>query len=210
MKLVRQLLLLCGILSSLLYIGADIISGANWKGYSYTSQTISELMAISAPSRPVSIPLFIIYDMLVIAFGIGILMLVAQKRLYFTGGLIVGIGISGLVTTLFFPMHMRGYDPIYTDTMHVILTGVTTVLIMLAMGFGATINGKGFRCYTVLTMLALLCFGTLSALDGPKIAAQQPTPWLGVTERITIGVYLVWMAVLAIKLVSKDKFAMAH
>lgn len=196
----RQLLFLCGILSSVLYICADIISATSWEGYNAASQAISELMAIDAPSRPAAVPLFMIYDMLVIAFGTGILILTAQKRLRFAGALIIGIGLTGMVTTLFFPMHLRGEEQTITDTMHIILTGVTTILIILAMGFSARVNGKGFMRYTIITMLVLLAFGTLAGMDGPKLAAQQPTPWLGITERITIGVYLIWMAMLSIKL----------
>jgi len=199
----RQVLLLCGIFSSLVYFSADLISGASWEGYSYTSQAISELMAVNAPSRPVAVPLFIIYDVLVIAFGIGLLLFTVQKRLHFASGMIIGVGITGLITTLFFPMHLRGEERTFTDTMHIILTGVTTLLIVLAMGSSAAAKGKGFRWYTILTVLVLLIFGAIAGMDGPKIATHQPTPWLGLTERITIGAYLTWMAVLSIILSKK-------
>ena len=35
-------------------------------------------------------------------------------------------------------------------------------------------------------------------LDGSRIAANLPTPWVGVWERISIGAFLLWVAVLAI------------
>ena len=41
MRPMKQVLLLCGILSSLVYIGADIISGATWEGYSFTTERIT-------------------------------------------------------------------------------------------------------------------------------------------------------------------------
>jgi len=195
----RRLLLLCGLLSSMVYLSADIISGASWEGYSYTSQAISELMAIDAASRPVAVPFFIIYDMLVIVFGSGLLALTMEKRLRLSGGLIIGVGITGLVTTIFFPMHLRGEVPTISDTMHIIFTGLTTVLIMLAIGFAAAAYGKGFRYYSILTLIIMLAFGALAGLDGARIAANQPTPWLGITERITIGAYLLWVAVLSYK-----------
>jgi len=44
--MVRKLLLICGILSSLLYVGTDILAAMLYEGYSYTSQSISELGAI--------------------------------------------------------------------------------------------------------------------------------------------------------------------
>ena len=47
----RRALLLCGVLSPLLYAAADVLAGLRWDGYSFRDQTISELGAIGAPSR---------------------------------------------------------------------------------------------------------------------------------------------------------------
>ena len=195
-----RLLLLCGMLSSMVYLGADIISGASWEGYSYSSQAISELMAAGAASRFVAVPFFIIYDMLVIVFGSSLFALPAQKNLRLAGGLIIGVGVTGLITTTCFPMHLRSEDPTFSDTMHIILTGLTTVLVMLAVSTAATAFGKGFKYYSIFTIIIMLVFGALAGLDVPKIAAGQPTPWLGITERITIGAYLLWIAVLSAKM----------
>ncbi|HEY1164950.1 MAG TPA: DUF998 domain-containing protein [Chitinophaga sp.] len=196
----RRLLFLCGILSSLVFISADLLSAAAWKGYSYSSQVISELMAIHAVSRPVAIPLFVIYDMLVITFGSSLLIFPFEKRLRLTGGLIIGAGITSLITTLFFPMHLRTEAATISDTMHIIFTGVTTLLMLLAIVSAAAVYGKRFRYYSICTVVILLVFGALAGLDVPKIADGQPTPWLGLTERVTIGAYVLWMAVLSVKL----------
>lgn len=196
----RQLLVLCGLLSSLLYAGADIISAFSWEGYSFKSQAISELMAVNAPSRPVAAPLFLAYDLLVAAFGAGIVTYSIQKRLRTVGGLILGIAATGLITTIFFPMHLRGEEKTVSDTMHIVLTAVTTALITLAMASGAGIDGRRFRWFSILTLVIMLVFGALAGMDGKKLAEGQATPWLGVTERVTIGVYLLWMAVLSVLL----------
>jgi len=47
----RKALLICGILSSPLYIGTEILAGMLWKGYSFTDQAVSELSAMDAPTR---------------------------------------------------------------------------------------------------------------------------------------------------------------
>jgi len=107
--LVRKVLLVCGISSSLLYVATNILRALYWEGYSYTSQSVSELFAVNAPSRPLVVPLYITYDVLVIAFGMGVWGSASRKRaLRFTGGLLVGIGVIGLVATSIFPMHLRG------------------------------------------------------------------------------------------------------
>ena len=47
----RKILLLCGILSSMLYVAMTVFAAAEWPGYSSAAQTISELSAIGAPTR---------------------------------------------------------------------------------------------------------------------------------------------------------------
>jgi hypothetical membrane protein len=71
-RMARNLLLICGILSSLLYVGTDILAGMLWEGYSFTHQAVSELSAIGAPTRPLVVPLYFVYDVLMIAFGLGV------------------------------------------------------------------------------------------------------------------------------------------
>lgn len=198
LKIVRKALLICGILSSLLYVGTDILAAMQWEGYSYTSQAVSELQAIGAPTRSLVVLLFTIYGVLVIAFGLGILLTDSRKRARFTGILLIGYGIVGQVVLLFFPMHLRGAEGTISDIMHATLTGVTVLFILLYIGFGATLHGKRFRLYSIGTILILILFGVLAGLDGPRVAAQLPTPWLGITERINIFASMLWVLVLAI------------
>ena len=56
---IRRLLLICGILASLLWIGTDIVAGVLWEGYSFVDQAVSELSAIGAPTRPLVVPLLL-------------------------------------------------------------------------------------------------------------------------------------------------------
>jgi hypothetical membrane protein len=207
-KFVRRLLLICGILASLIYVGSDILAALQWEGYSYTAQAVSELRAIGAPTRPLLIPILVIYAVLEIAFGLG----VAAERKYalrITGVLLIGLGVVDLIAPLF-PMQLRGdilqTGRTMTDMMHIIITGVTVILLFLIMGFGAAANGRWFRLYSYTTILVLLVCGVWSSLDIPRIEANLPTPWLGVRERINIYGYMLWMAMLGIVLLrTKNK-----
>jgi hypothetical protein len=196
----RKVLFVCGILASLLYVGTDILAAMRYEGYSYTDRAVSELFAIGAPTRPLVVPLFLTHGVLQLAFGLGAWMSAGRKRsLRVTAGLLVGIGLVDLVA-FFFPMHLRGAEGTLTDTMHIILASVTVLSTLLAVGFGATANGKWFRLYSLGTIVALVAGGALAWLDAARVAANLPTPWLGVTERINIYGYMLWMAVLAITL----------
>jgi hypothetical protein len=87
-----------------------------------------------------------------------------------------------------------------SDTLHIVLASVTVMLMMLAMTVAATVFGKWFRRYSIASLVILLAFGALTFRDSPGIAANQPTPWIGVWERISIGVFLLWVVVLAVSL----------
>ena len=84
-----------------------------------------------------------------------------------------------------------------SDTLHIVLGGVTVVLMLLAMAFGAAAFGKRFRLYSLASLAVLAVFGALTFLDAPRVGANLPTPWIGVWERIDIGVFLLWVIVLA-------------
>jgi hypothetical protein len=200
----RKVLLGCGIVSSLLYVAANVAGPRRWRGYSLSSQTVSELSAIGAPSRPIVIPLLTAHGALVIPFGLGVWESAGRKRgLRATGVLLVGLGASDLPAPLF-PMHRREElargEGSRTDTMHIIVTSVNSLMILLAIGFGSTAFGKRFRLYSIGTILVLVVTGGLTGTQAPRVEANLPTPWAGVTERISIGGYLLWQVVLAVAL----------
>jgi hypothetical protein len=91
--------------------------------------------------------------------------------------------------------------------MHIALGVATEVLYLFALGFAASALGKKFRFYSVATFMVLFIFGALTFLDAPGVAANQPTPLIGVWERINIGVFLLWVIVLAIILLRRGKNA---
>jgi len=67
--MVRKVLIICGIVSSLLYVAMNIVGAMQFEGYDSASQAVSELFAIGAPSRPLWVLLGIVYQILVIAFA---------------------------------------------------------------------------------------------------------------------------------------------
>lgn len=204
-RVIRDILLVCGILSSLLYVGADIFAAMNWPSYGYTSQSISELFAIGSPTRKMFA--LIPYNPLVMAFGIGVWWSAGHKRaLRTTGILLVAYAIVSQAG-YFFPMHLRGATGSLTDTMHILLTMMIVVLTLLFIGFGATALGKGFRLYSIGTIVTLLVFGALAGRQGPRIAANLPTPWLGVTERVNVYSAMLWVIVLSVVLLREEQRA---
>jgi len=204
-----KILLICGILSTVLYIGADIIAAISYEGYSYTSQAISELSAIGAPSRSFLGLTGVVYLFLVTAFGTGVWLIAGQRRiLRIVAILLIVYGLVGLLWP-FAPMQQR--EALETeggtikDTMHLILGAVDMLLFLFMIGFGAALFGWRFRIYSIATIIIFLVFGTIMSFDVPRVAENDPTPWLGVTERITVFSPMIWIIVLTILLLRSEK-----
>lgn len=203
--MVRKVLLACGIVSSLVYLSIDLAALLRYPGYDVFSQTISELSAIGAPSRSLVVALGAAYDVLLIAFGVGIWLSAGGKRaLRVVGTLLIAAAVYG---SFWPPMHPRGTAVTLTDTLHIVWTVGWLLLTMVAMGFAGVALGKRFLYYTIATIVIVLLFGALTGLQGPRIPAQLPTPWAGITERINIGAFLIWIVVLALELWPRKTFA---
>jgi hypothetical protein len=208
MKLTKKytkVLLLCGILSSLLYIGTDILASWLFEGYSITSQQISELSAIGAPTRQLWIAMSFIWAPLVIAFGIGVLQISSPKRsIRITGILLAIYGVIGLLWN-FAPMHQRGTVELAVDIMHIIFASVQVLLIILFIILGSGAKGTGFRVYSILTILALIVFGAWTSTKVSAIAEGQSTPWMGIVERVNVYLSMLWVLVFAVILLRSEK-----
>jgi Protein of unknown function (DUF998) len=195
-------LLVCGIAASLLY-GA-VIWVIRYNGYSPISQTVSELSAWGVSTRPLWMVLGTLYDALMIAFALGVWASARGKRgLRIVGGLLIAYGLLGSLWP-FASMHRRevlaaGGETL-ADTAHLVLTMVTVALMFAAMAFGAAAFGLWFRFYSIATIVILLAFGGLTTSNAARVAANLPTPWVGLWERINICVFLLWVVVLAIVL----------
>jgi hypothetical protein len=196
------------VLSSLVYVAANVAGALVWEGYSSTSQTVSELFAVDAPSRPLVVAILFAYNPLVIAFGWSVWSAAGPERrpLRVAGASLMGVGVIGFAGP-FVPVHLRGVEPTITDTLHVVTTIAIVICTMVAIGFGSRAFGRWFRAYSLATLVTLIVFGAWAALDGARLAANLPTPWLGVTERVNIGAYLIWVAVLAVRLLRDEAAA---
>src|SRR3712207_69589 len=108
----RKLLLGCGIVSSVLYVAADVIATRRYAGYSYADYTISELLAVGAPTRPLMVALVgIPYNLLVAALAVGIWTSPGRTRAArLTAALLAGYAAAGMVGGVVFPTVPRGTE----------------------------------------------------------------------------------------------------
>ena len=201
--MLRKNLLISGIIATLWYIAINIIVPIQYSGYNISSQTVSELSAIGAPTRWLWFVLCLFYSILFIAFGWGIWLSANQNRkLKFVAVVVLFDAIIGFFWP---PMHQReviaaGGGTI-SDTLHIVWTFIHLVLIMLMIGFGAASFGKYFRIFSIAIVLIFIVFGILTTIESKGIQANLPTPHIGIWERINIVAHMIWIVVFARKLI---------
>jgi hypothetical protein len=160
------------------------------------NQTISQLEAIGAPTKPFVDTVDTVVGALVIAFGIGVWASAGRKRsLRITGMLVTLYGVLGFVEGPFSAMHLVG--GVAANIVHLLVTVVNVLLITVFIGFGAAAHGKGFRLYSIATILIFLVFGALAGMQGVG-TAQLSVPWMGVEERLSFYSWLLWILVFAV------------
>ncbi|MCK9518983.1 MAG: DUF998 domain-containing protein [Dehalococcoidia bacterium] len=198
------LLVLSGIIMFALYIALDVTASLAYDGYNYKDQTISELSAIGAPTRAYWLALSPVYQILAFAFAVGVLRVAGERRpVRVAGWLLLALAVVGLLWWIA-PMHRREVlaadDGTWQDVMHLVVGGVTSLLYFVLIGVGAFAFGRWFRLYSFATIVALLVFGTLMSFETGGVGENEPTPWLGIYERIAVEGSMLWQAVFAVVL----------
>ena len=101
--MVRKVLLVGGVLSSLLYvIGIDVIAALRYPDYHhYADQMVSELFAVGAPTRTLMVWLLIPYNFLVFVLAMGVWASAGGKRAarFTAAALVWGVATCGLATS---------------------------------------------------------------------------------------------------------------
>jgi hypothetical membrane protein len=193
-------LILCGLLSTLLYVIVDLVGALNYPGYDYAAQAISEMSAVGAPTADLLAPIYRIWSLLFLAFAAGLWRHGRTRQpLRWTAGFLIAVAIVGVGFALF-PMNPRSAEPTFSDTMHLLVAGITMLLLTGAILAGATALGPAFRRYSMATVAMMLLFFGLSMRDVPNLGTDLPTPYLGLNERISMAAWLLWIAVLSVRL----------
>lgn len=208
MGMLRKIVLACGLLSSVLYVAMNVFVASQWPGYSSVSQVVSELSAIDSPTRALWLPLGYAWGALFLAFAWGVWRWADRRPLRIAGAVLMAYALFGFFWP---PMHLRSVlaagGGTLTDTLHIVWTAVSGVLLVLAMSCAATAFGIRFRVYTIASIVLILAFGWVTGTYASALQANLPTPWVGVWERLLIGLQMLWIAVLSTLLLRRPSTA---
>lgn len=194
----RTLFLGCGVVSSVLYVATGVIASLRYPDYRYADQQISELLAKGAPSRPFMVATNLVpYGLLMSAFAAGVWSAAGRTR----SGRIAAAGLTGF--TVFgtlgggvLEMDRRevlasGEDQL-RSTLHLPMTAAMAFCLFVSMGFAPGLLGK--------PLFTMLVFGLWVSTQAGQLQANEPTPWMGLKERVSSYTMMVWIALLAIGL----------
>jgi hypothetical protein len=200
----KKSLLLAAVAAVVVYAIGDLLSGLLYDGYSFRDQAISELSAFGSPVRPLMVTVILIHNVLLLAFGIGLLRVARRRSVWWIGALsVAAFMIVGIPTHTFWAMSSRGMATGFNDTMHIILSGVFSLLVVAMMILSAVAYPGWFRLYALATMVVVVGFGMASSLAMGGLE-QNDTPWAGGFERINAYAYFAWLVVLAIMVIRHE------
>jgi Protein of unknown function (DUF998) len=198
----KKFLLLCGAISPLIYIGMTILGAALIPGYSHIKDTVSELMSPGAPNKTLMDILMASSSVFMSLFGIGVLYFVrgsgqASKLGLTSAILLIALGILQIVVVAFFPQDPMGQELTFPGKMHIGLVGVQalmSILIPLFLGLWLRKSGlmPGLGTYSIISAALTVAMGIAIMPLGNAI--------LGLTERLTILIYDLWLIVMAMKM----------
>ena len=184
----------CGIVGVAVYVFAVVLGGLLDPAYSQAKQTISELTGAGAPHRELLAPLFILYNVLIAAFGYLLHRAIPRDRLIAGATLLLGLsGIAGILLVTLLPTDLRGATPTMAGTLHIVVAGLASLLtvgvtFVLGVAFGRVGLLRPLSFGTLLAGIAILASGPVTA-----VAVATNDPVQGVFERITIGLFLLWV-----------------
>lgn len=198
----EQVLLAAGIAAVLVYVLTVVTGAAIRPGYSHYGNAISELVGAGAPSRgPLNVAFFL-YNLLIIAFAIGLATAFGDgpSGARLAGWLMAATGVFGIAMT-WFPMDPIGAPATRPGIGHLVLAGMLSLgtlgaMLAFALGVGEIDHWPNLALYTYITFGVILVTGGLAAMS-----AAQRWQSMGLWERLTIGAGMQWIAVVAFTLI---------
>lgn len=194
-------LALCGILGPIIYILALVIGNILDPSYSQIGKTVSELIEQGAPNRDLLNSIFIVYNILLIPFALG--MYYNLKKGWARNVIFIALiinGVLGVAWTLFFPLDVGGKSISMTGQLHLIV-GALVVPLIFALELSFWRSARKDSCWQGYGKFSLVIFA-ITLVFGFTTVAFVNSDYRGLLERITTGSFLFWVDVLALRLYS--------
>jgi hypothetical protein len=201
--MIDRLLYVCGMLIPFTYLTLYLVGGALRPGYNHISDSVSELLSPGAPNKPLLTAIQMIYALLHVLSGIGVLRFVSASErgtsmAYIGAWMIIGVGVATIGTAVF-PQDAAGTPATTPGQIHKILVFAALLpfsflsTLLIGIWFRQVGISQGFATYSLISVGAIV-------LVGGAGAAMVETPYAGLGERISALVIHQWLFFLALKL----------
>ena len=205
----QRLLSLGGLIAPVLFVLMTLLGGALRDGYSHISDTVSELFSPGSPNKLLLDSLHTIYALLLVFFGIGLMQrILRSKKSRAIGrlgaGIFIGVGLLSVAIATVFPQDAWGSRPTFAGEMHILLTGVIGCLSLLSI----SLIGLWFFCSEVSPAFGIYSLITvgLALLSAIYFYMSIGSPIMGLAERISALIGLLWIFILARWMFSRAGF----
>ncbi len=195
----QRLLAICGITGPILYAIVVIILGFLEPGYSHAAQSMSELGAVGARYATImNTAGFPLLGLLIIVFALGLDRGIRDGKGAKIGPALVAVSGAALVMTGIFRCDPGCVDVTMVGTTHSVFAVIAAFAMLLApLAISPRLKRderwKSYLAYSVATaVIALL----VTAVYGFNVFES----WEGALQRISMGIPLIWVEVMALKL----------
>jgi hypothetical membrane protein len=190
---------IAGILIPVTYLLLYLIGGLLRENYSHIANSVSELLSPGAPNKKLLVTIQVIYAILYIIFGSGVLWYSNQIENNNTLGIIgswsiIVLGVATIGTAVF-PQDAEGTKPTKAGKTHIILVfaGLIPLSILSTLFIGLWSDKVEFISwlgnYSYITIGLTILLGVLGGLT-------VKTKYTGLVERIAAAVTQQWFLVL--------------
>ena len=144
-------LLWAGLVAAVWYTTVVLIGAMATPGYSHIGEHVSTLYQSGAPNGPWIAALLAVYNLLLLAFGLGVVRLATQlggarHRMAQAGGVaLVLTAITGFLDAVY-RQDPIGSPATTSGTLHVVFAGVASLLTIVAIALVASWPSPGQRC----------------------------------------------------------------
>lgn len=187
-----------GLAAAVVYIGATAAGSLLDPEYSQIRQHVSDLTASGATTWAALAPAYLAYNLLVLAFAIGLYLASPRGWLWAVGlGLLALNVLTGVGQVTWFREDAGGVPTTFAGTGHLVLAGISSLTIVA----GSIVYGFALRRSAAWRPLARFSFAVAVgfAILGPlaAIATAAKSDLAGLAERGPIGLFIAWLVMVA-------------
>lgn len=178
--------------------------GAIWPGYSHVAQPISALGAVGAPNATIQDINFVVTGLLFVAFAYGLHWGIGGGKGSRVGPSLIALsGVLWLLDGPVFPLDGPGIvTPV--GIIHVVVglssfVALTIAVLVLSRRLRKDGQWQSYGSYSRVTGLLMIVF-FIVYMAANRAESLNVAYYSGVTQRLLVGAFLLWMEVMATRL----------